>query len=271
MLGKLIKYDLLADWKKYAIVYASTLLLSIAVFSLEKAVEVIENNAFLLIVDHLVSAAFMAMTVAAAIMVFVFAIMRFYKNLVRDEGYLMHTLPVHTWQLIASKLITVYIWSAAAVIVTVISTGIVTGEPLWLFDIIGDYTEMVNEMKEHLGGNTEAVMSFLWYILGSFALMPFFLMSQVYFSLALGNLASSRKLGMSVLAFFGIYIAEQTISAVIMSVNAAGLITSKEVSDAQMFLFLNSSMLAWIIISAVLSIGMLVGAERIFAKKLNLE
>ncbi len=271
MLGKLIKYDILADWKKYAIVFASTLLLSLTVFILERDMSAVQNNAFLLIVDHFVSGAFIIMTVATAVIVFVFAIMRFYKNLVRDEGYLMHTLPVHTWQLIASKLITVYIWSAASVIVLMISTGIITGKPLWFFDFIGSYSEFLAEINEIAGENIDFIKTFMLYGILSVLLSPLFLMSHTYFSLALGNLASSRKLGIAVLAFFAINIAEQIISAVIMSVNASDMIIPKQVSDMQVLSFINNSMFASIIISTALSLGMLVGAERIFAKKLNLE
>ena len=34
----------------------------------------------------------------------------FYKNLFTDEGYLMHTLPVKPWQLVASKLTGLFFW-----------------------------------------------------------------------------------------------------------------------------------------------------------------
>jgi len=270
MLRKLIKYDLMADWKKYAVVYASTLLLSIMTYILEKNMSALQNNIFLLIVDHLVSAALICLTIASMVLVFAFAVMRFYKNLVRDEGYLMHTLPVHTWQLIASKLITVYIWSVAAVIVTAISVGIVVGEPFWIFEIADDVGELVRLIKEQAEVNADAAIAFIWYTIITFLLTPFYFMSHVYFSLALGNLFSSRKLGMSVLMFFAINIGEQILAAIIMSVNSVELITA-EVPDLQAVAFVNNVMLASLIISTVLSIGMLIGAERIFAKKLNLE
>lgn len=272
MLGKLIKYDILADRKKYAIVYAATLLLSIMTFILEKCVSAVQNNAFLIIIDNLVSTAFMVMTVATAVMVFIFSVMRFYKSLVRDEGYLMHTLPVPTWQLIASKLITVYIWFIAAAIVMMISMGIIMEEPLWLFKLANSRSEFIAGLTDAAGKEAvKPLMSCIGYVLLSVALSPFFFMSHICMSLALGNLSNSHKLGISVLAFFCINIAEQIISAVIMSVNAVGIITSEEVPDARVFEFLNSSMLTAIILSTVISAGMLIGAERIFAKKLNLE
>lgn len=272
MLGKLIKYDILADWKKYVIVYAATLLLSIMTFILEKCVSAVQNNAFLIIIDDFISAAFMVMTIATSLMVFVFAVMRFYKNLVRDEGYLMHTLPVPTWQLIASKLITVYIWFIAAVIVIIASMGIILGEPFWVFKLADGYSEFIAGLTEMAG--EEAVQPFMdcmGYIMLSTILSPFYFMSHIYFSLALGNLSNGHKLGIAVLAFFGTNIAEQIIAAVIMSVNAADIITAEDVPELQVFTFLNSSMLALIIFSTVLAVGMLIGAERIFAKKLNLE
>ncbi|MDE6600227.1 MAG: ABC transporter permease, partial [Oscillospiraceae bacterium] len=96
MLGKLIKYDLMADWKKYATLYAATLLVSIMLFTTGKIKENIHNNIILEIVEDMFGVVFTTLIVAIGVAVVVLTVMRFYKNVVRDEGYLTHTLPVHT-------------------------------------------------------------------------------------------------------------------------------------------------------------------------------
>lgn len=40
---------------------------------------------------------------ALMIVTIVMVLQRFYKNLLKGEGYLMHTLPVPTWMLVAIK------------------------------------------------------------------------------------------------------------------------------------------------------------------------
>lgn len=271
MLGKLIKYDLLADWKHYMVIYASTLLLSVMTYFLERDMTAVQNNIFLLIADHIVSAMLVFTAFATVVMVFVLAVTRFYKNIVRDEGYLMHTLPVHTWQLIASKLITVYVWFAAALAVICVSTGILMGDPFWLFNIFDEYREAVNGLGERAADIVYEVNTFLGYFVGSVALMPFFFMSHIYFSLALGNLSNGHKLGIAVVMFFAINIAEQFIVTIIMAVCASELITMESVPDSTMLEFMDNSMTASMIVAIVLSVGMIIAAERIFAKKLNLE
>ena len=134
MLGKLIKYDLLADYKKYIAVYISMAATSVLLLFFDKMTSWINNNNFLNLMTVVFAVLFLIISVISAVMLLVFSTIRFYKNIVRDEGYLMHTLPVPTWQLIASKFISVYIWFFITLIVTGICSGIAYGEPFWLFN-----------------------------------------------------------------------------------------------------------------------------------------
>ena len=51
MLGKLIKWDLAADWKKYSVLYAATLLVSVMLVATGKIKEHIINNRMLEIIE----------------------------------------------------------------------------------------------------------------------------------------------------------------------------------------------------------------------------
>ncbi len=55
-------------------------------------------------------------------------IQRFNKNLLSDEGYLMHTLPVKPWKHIASKLLASMLWMIGSVVVALISILVITYE-----------------------------------------------------------------------------------------------------------------------------------------------
>ncbi|MDE6596103.1 MAG: hypothetical protein K2K44_08845, partial [Oscillospiraceae bacterium] len=124
MLRKLIKYDLLADYKKYIAVYISMAATSVLLLFFDKMTSWINNNNFLNLMAVVFAVLFLIISVISGVMLLVFSTIRFYKNIVRDEGYLMHTLPVPTWQLIASKFISVYIWFFITLIVTGICSGI---------------------------------------------------------------------------------------------------------------------------------------------------
>lgn len=271
MLGKLIKYDLMADWKKYTVLYAATLLVSIMLFTMDKITENIQNNKILEIVESMFGMIFTTLIVAIAVAVVVLTVMRFYKNVMRDEGYLTHTLPVHTWEILASKLISSYIWFLSAVIIGGICLGIGTGEPFWLFDALKELAEAISDAP----GSEEKslIIQLMTTIILSVILSPFFIMTHAYFCFALGNLSNSHKLGVSVLAFFGVNIAENFIATAVMMLFAENL--ANDMWDTapviEALRTANSVLILTMIISLAISAGFFIAAERIFAKKLNLE
>lgn len=221
---------------------------------------------------------FFVLLIVAGVMLLVFSTIRFYKNIVRDEGYLMHTLPVPTWQLIASKFISVYIWFFVMIIVTGICSGIAFGEPFWLFKFIGEFKEVVPEIREAMGEDVYPIfIGMLKYYAIFMVLSPFLAMANVYFAFALGNLFNKSKLGMSVVMFFSAQFAESIISSIISSILfssdmlAFAVSLNEEAPPTQVMEYLNNVTSFSIVFSLIFAIGYTITAERIFAKKLNLE
>lgn len=278
MLRKLIKYDLLADYKKYAALFSAMLMSSVVMLIFDKMTSLIRNNMFVKAMSAVFTALFFVLAIVAGVMLLVFSTVRFYKNIVRDEGYLMHTLPVSTWQLLASKLISVYIWFAALIVVSGICSGIAFGEPLWLFKVIKEYGSIVPDLREHLSAEeTEAVLRLIGYCAVTFVFSPVYAMSNIYLSFALGNLFSRSKLAMSVVMYFAIRVAEQILASIITMIVTADkfliMVTEPEaeVPVSVSLDFMSETLAVSIIFSTVLSIAYMIAAERIFSKKLNLE
>ncbi|MBQ8826750.1 MAG: hypothetical protein IJ007_06630 [Oscillospiraceae bacterium] len=277
MLRKLIKYDILADYNRYGIVFAAMLLFSILLMALDRLTDMFKDNRFFKVMMIICAMLFFAAAVIMFTMIFVIATIRFYKNLVRDEGYLMHTLPVPTWKLIMSKFITTYIWSAAAAIVMGICFGIVSGEPLWLFKLdIGWEMLSAAFVEDTVTGTPEQLRNLIAVCLWTIALTPGFMVLHIYMSLALGNLFHTHKLGMSVLMFFALYIAEQILSGVVMLFMSAEMVNYMVDIDAQVefnvgYEYMMTSLIFSIIFTVVLMVVFFIGSERIFSKKLNLE
>ena len=66
--------------------------------------------------------------IAVTVMTTVVMVLRFYRNLLRDEGYLMHTLPVSVHSLVWSKLIVSLCWFAVTflvILLTMLLTGLI--------------------------------------------------------------------------------------------------------------------------------------------------
>lgn len=277
MLKKLIKYDLLADYKRYGIVFAAMLMFSLLLMALDRLTDMFKGNRFFEVMMIICAMLFFAAVVVMFTMILVIATIRFYKNLVRDEGYLMHTLPVSTWKLIMSKFITTYIWSAAAVVVMGICFGIVAGEPLWLFKLdIGWEVLSSVFVEDTINGTPEQLRNLFIVCFIVIALTPGFMVLHIYMSLALGNLFHTHKLGISVLMFFVLYIGEQILSGVMMLFMSAEMVEYLTVIDAVVpfeagYKYMMTSMIFSIVFTIVLMVVFFIGSERIFSKKLNLE
>ena len=105
MLGKLLKYDFRSMWKQFSVIWPAALILA---FINRFTVFGIHNPGGSVLGEWMGVASmglFGGVCFTMVILSAVFVLTRFYKGLLGDEGYLMHTLPVHSWQLVLSKLI----------------------------------------------------------------------------------------------------------------------------------------------------------------------
>ncbi len=294
MLIKLLKYDLLADYKKMGMLYITLLITSVMIKLLEVFFKDLDSTVVGKVVNITLGVVLGLCIVAMFVMMIIVSIYNFYKTIVRDEGYLTHTLPVQTWQLILSKLVTSYVWYIVSIGAFYLSIAILTGDINWMrvSEFMDEFQQGVevgfttgfNAGYNSVGsaaGETMAITDansliqpMINYVTWLFALFPLMIMSQVYFSFAIGNLFNKSKLGMSIVAFFVLYIAQQIIGFVTMMISAAasaGNVLTADISDAEVFGWMGSMYTSSLIVSIILTIGLYIGANVIFTKKLNLE
>ena len=109
MLGKLMKYEFLATAIYFLPIYVVLVLVS----GLRYVVSLISqkfSNGFSAFSGFSLSAIYLLLALGLAITTFIVIIIRFYKNLLGTEGYLMFTLPVSVEQNILAKLIPSVVW-----------------------------------------------------------------------------------------------------------------------------------------------------------------
>lgn len=219
MLGKLIKYELKSTSRLFGVIYLVILVLSLLIgisgrsFFQETVVVSVAGEAYDMSLARGVP--FIIMVIAYSLLVFALVIItfvaileRFYKNMLLGEGYLMHTLPVPTWMLVAGKTISAFIWEimgSAVVILSLIVISVSGGIWKTIVDRISDLlsNEYYLEWK---------FMCFIWVtavLIGSIRLILTF-----YVSMAIGGAAKKHKKRLSVLAFICIVIAIQIISLI---------------------------------------------------------
>ena len=116
MLSKLLKQEFRATGRTMLPVYAAVVVLAVLA---NVSIRVMDRSVhtLLTIFCGLIIAAFVVGIIAAGIMTVVMMIKRFYTNYLKDEGYLMHTLPVSVHELVWSKMIVSVVWFAATFLV----------------------------------------------------------------------------------------------------------------------------------------------------------
>lgn len=138
-------------------------------------------------------------------------VQRFSKTVYGEEGYLTHTLPVKSRDIIVSKTVSAIAWIALSGIVAIISVIIIGYNPQMLKDlaVAWEYwkTEIgrsaVREMLMILGNMTG--LSILAIISG---------ILMIYMSISIGQLFKKKLLG-SIAAFLGVSFIVSTITGII--------------------------------------------------------
>lgn len=259
MLWKLLKYEFRAIWRQFAILWPAALVLALA------------NRVTLPLADHnlpsnaggnsilvtITMSIFAGVLFTMVVVSMIFIIKRFYQGLLGDEGYLMHTLPVQTWQLVASKLICAVAVTAINAVIAVMSMFLLIPVQ-WaeLFD-----WKIWNMLFRGLAQHPDTILYLFEFALLALALLVFGL-TTLYLSMAIGHLFQRRRALMSVAAFFVIDI---LCNIVTDAMNGWGL-PSVFVNSAE-----HASIWICILLMAVPAALFFAGTSYLLKHRLNLE
>ncbi len=207
MLGKLLKHEFRATGRTMLPIYGAVLVLAVLA---NVSIRMLSGNVgpLLSIFFGLIVAAFGICVVAAGVMTIVLMVKRFYTNYLKDEGYLMHTLPVSVHGLVWSKMIVSIVWFAA--------TFAVIGLVLLLTALIQTDTSLAQffagfpswaELRAMLA--REGVpMSDLWLIalelLIAAIVSGLYTCLHFYAAMSLGHMFAKDKILLSIVFFVGI-------------------------------------------------------------------
>ena len=142
--------------------------------------------------------------VAAAVMAVVLMVTRFYRNLLKDEGYLMFTLPVSVHELIWAKLIVSLVWFTATGLLICLLIAL-TGLNLSASNLEMILRELPSraEIRQMLDGlgirglvNTLILQGVLGVLLGSVSTCLHF-----YAAMSLGHMFTKNKVLLSVVFY----------------------------------------------------------------------
>lgn len=204
MLGKLIRYDSKVQFKFIGSLFIVSLFISLVAGFGGYLYEVCPD-VMLVKIFKMLTLGFSVLVVVA--MVFanaIYVVMYFRKNIFRDEGYLMHTLPVTETQLFFSKFLTGTLCIYLSVIAAYLS--ICMGTRRW--DYIGAFVKMLKE------SNMQETWTCILVLLMFLLLVPLTL-CQFYAALTLGytwKIKSANPVNrdlLSILSYIVLYMVQQ--------------------------------------------------------------
>ncbi|MEG1930901.1 MAG: hypothetical protein RR131_07150 [Anaerovorax sp.] len=210
MLGKLLKYEVKSTGRIFVPLYGALAAISIIIsllFSPDSGMGGIVNGILLVL--------YFSLMVAIAVVTFVVIIQRFYKNLLTDEGYLMFTLPVKTWQLVAGKLLIAMLWSVVSSVVAGLSVFLIMTAT---FGNFGEFIQMIQQ-----GIHMLAQLEFnIWMTIFEVVLVMILSLAAnillIYAAIGLGHIANRRQILWSVVAYIAILTLLQIVTSLVMKI-----------------------------------------------------
>ncbi|HWT75593.1 MAG TPA: hypothetical protein VN258_12880 [Mobilitalea sp.] len=209
MLSKLFKHEMKATARLLLPIY-----LILAVLTIMDRIVIYLHifKGVLAIIPGFITFAYVISLIAIIVVSSVIIIIRFYKNLMTDEGYLMFTLPVKSYELINSKLLASVIWTVASFAGVIVSLLIIFSGSPQFSQLPNVWREMVSVIKSQLGDTTTifAIEMILMIIIS----IPNSIL-MIYVSIAVGQFFNGHKVLGSFAAYIGISTAIQIFTTVI--------------------------------------------------------
>jgi len=208
MLGKLMKHEFRATARiMLPVMGAMVALALLANLSIRGLAGKLSDVPMLRILFVLIIIFFGVAVVATAVMSLVIMVSRFYRNLLKDEGYLMFTLPVSVHELIWSKLIVSLVWFLGTgllifLVMTLMALNLSHTNLQMILEQFPSWSEISRWLDETgIRGRlvTLLVQGVLGTLIGIFAVCLHF-----YASMALGHMFSKDKVLLSIVFFVGI-------------------------------------------------------------------
>lgn len=288
MLGKLFKHEWKQTWKLPTVIclaaIAVTLIGVISFFT-----PLWDHNAsFLLsLTGYMLLFLNIILLIAATLAILVYFSIRFYKNLYTDEGYLMHTLPVTSRQLIFSKFWVFFFWiMIAGALVSICGTALMLSMSealnLGMIDAFREIAEMFREYGvarffNELNTSSLATTGLPIWLMGVLVVFLFFVgifrcILTPYFAISIGQLFSRFKLAASIGVYIAILILQQLITTVVLFPINMSLLVNWAETDAEYHISYFYMLYApQYVIALVLTVLFYFFTHKIMQKHLNLD
>ncbi|MCH5338010.1 MAG: hypothetical protein J1E03_04450 [Acetatifactor sp.] len=286
MLGKLIKYEWKSIYKVGCILLFALGLatLTVCLSSMAPMWQEIRNDTdyyFVNLGSTIMNMAsvfsfflYVLLMAGAVYAIFIYLVVRFYKSMYTDEGYLLHTLPVTKGQILVSKILVSTVWAFLIYIGMMISllfiVSVISGESVFeimkvLANIFVGLRDLLSVFMGSYSITGTVVACILYLILG----IPMAVITM-FGAVSLGQLSSKYRVLMAILWYVGIMIARGLLGFIIQVISYTALIFATG-EEYIMSSYMNISLYSSLIINLLLAVGCYLASYHITSKKLNME
>lgn len=265
MVRKLFKHEFAAYWR--VLIPAWIALMGVAV--LGRLIQFLESDSTIYSIVSGSSILFYVIGIMVALAFpFVYAIIRFYRNLFTGEGYLTFTLPVKPAQHIWVKVLTAVTLQIASLFVVAVSAAVMTAGEL-LVEIWKAAMFILDKVHQYLGSHLG------WFMVECVLLMLVILLYEFIFydtCITIGQLFRKNRVLAAVGVYFGFYILSQVIGTCAVIV-AAFIDWESLLVFVRENVYLCAHLGAWLMIvgTAAMSLIFYAVTHKIICKRLNLE
>lgn len=212
MLSKLLKHEFMVTWKIPVLLDAVLIGLGLMSYVALRAVPHMEDSIGVLVLLFALIGIFYIGLIAASIILQIYLVLRYYRNLYTEEGYLTFTLPVSPDHILNAKLINGYIWELLSLICTLASLFIAAAGMLQAMAVnSAELQEFADEMMSIFGVDDP---HFIISILLMGIISPLASTMSLYFCVTVGQLWQKHKILGAILCYIGIYVANQIMAQV---------------------------------------------------------
>ncbi|NLN97558.1 MAG: hypothetical protein GX127_04095 [Eubacteriaceae bacterium] len=273
MLAKLIKLEFKSTYQKFLPLYLTLFVFIVmGVINLNYGLppgESIIYDSF----NALLTAFYVLSLIAVVVVTGVLIVMRFYKNFLTDQGYLIFTLPATVEQHVLAKLIVAFVW-------TTLSTCALLLSLLALFSTqVGSWNNMlltINQGYEmalfHMGDQFHSTLIIIILYL---IISPISSTLMYYLAMSFGQLSRTHKILTSIGAYLAISIVLQLVSSLFASLFMPKyyqiMETTIDPTVEMAFSFMNSTFIFSLLLNIALAVGSFFLVSYLLKNKLNLE
>jgi hypothetical protein len=275
MISKLVRFEARSTFRLLVIVWAALLAMAIIIGGLALIThggfyqDLLQGSKAVYVIDKIVSTLmwilYGALFVAQIVLTLAIVVLRFYRGMLGDEGYLMHTLPVKTGDLITSKGIVATVAIIGSIIIGTLSILIM------VFSIEPDGLRYV--MYGFKTALQEEPLIPLYIVEGLIVLVISILSAvyQIYASMSVGQLLNRYRVLMSLAVYIGIGMVLSTVGTVLGVLAGStdlgiwlGDLMNKRVLGPQMIF------LGMFLTSAIPLVAFHIMTEKLLSRRLNL-